>query len=63
MSVLEKKALAFEKLAALQNEAAIDEVLAYLEKLNDASKIDPYVLQHALSVLNDRSSVLDKLAK
>lgn len=63
MSVLEKKALAFEKLAALQSEAAIDEVLAYLEKLNDTSKVDPYVLQHAVSIMNDRSSVLEKLAK
>jgi len=38
MSVLEKKALAFEKLAALQNEEGIDEILAHLEKLNNETK-------------------------
>ena len=38
MSVLEKKALAFEKLAALQNEKGIDEILAHLEKLNNETK-------------------------
>ncbi len=34
MSVLEKKAIAFEKLAAINNEAEIDEILQYLESLN-----------------------------
>lgn len=34
MSVLEMKALAFEKLAALHNEDAIQEILIHLEKLN-----------------------------
>lgn len=34
MSVLEKKAIAFEKLAAIKDEAAIDEILQYLESLN-----------------------------
>ena len=34
MSVREMKALAFEKLAALQNEDAIQEILIHLEKLN-----------------------------
>jgi hypothetical protein len=34
MSVLEMKALAFEKLAALQSEDAIQEILIHLEKLN-----------------------------
>ena len=34
MSVLEKKALAFEKLAALNNEEGIDAILAHSEKLN-----------------------------
>ncbi|MGN7783467.1 hypothetical protein ACTJIJ_03035 [Niabella sp. 22666] len=34
MSVLEKKAIAFEKLAAIKDEAEIDEILQYLESLN-----------------------------
>ena len=34
MSVLEKKAIAFEKLAAINNEAEIDEILQYLESLD-----------------------------
>ena len=34
LSVLEKKALAFEKLAALNNEEGIDAILAHSEKLN-----------------------------
>jgi len=32
MSVAEKKALAVEKLKALEKEVAIDEILEYLEK-------------------------------
>ena len=36
MSVAEKKALAVEKLKALENEVAIDEILAHLEKINAA---------------------------
>lgn len=34
MSVLEKKALAFEKLAAINNEVDIDEILNHLESIN-----------------------------
>lgn len=34
MSVLEKKAIAFEKLAAISSEAEIDEILQYLESLD-----------------------------
>lgn len=60
MSVLEKKALAFEKLAALQNEDAIDEVLSYLEKLNTKKTS---ALSHAEAIMKERSSVLEKLAK
>jgi predicted small metal-binding protein len=63
MSVLEKKALAFEKLAALQSEEVIDEILAHLEKLNNETNVKPYVIQHAISIMNERSAVLDKLAK
>jgi hypothetical protein len=32
MSTLEKKALAFEKLASIHNENSIDEILLYLDK-------------------------------
>jgi len=35
MSVLEKKALAFEKLAALKTEKEIDEILLHLENLQE----------------------------
>ncbi len=34
MSVLEMKALAFERLAALKSEGDIQEILTHLEKLN-----------------------------
>jgi hypothetical protein len=42
MSVLEMKALAFERLAALNSEHAIQEILVHLEKLNinTADKFD-----------------------
>ena len=35
MNVLEKKALAFEKLAALKTEKDIDEIIVILEKLQE----------------------------
>lgn len=35
MNVLEKKALAFEKLAALKTEEEIDEIILILEKLQE----------------------------
>lgn len=63
MSVLEKKALAFEKLAALQNEDVIDEILAHLEKLNSEASVKTTVLEHATAIMKERSSVLEKLAK
>lgn len=63
MSILEKKALAFEKLAALQNEDVIDEILAHLEKLNSEASIKTPVIEHATAIMNERSSVLEKLAK
>ena len=63
MSVLEKKALAFEKLAALQSEEAIQEILDVLEKINSNDQIKLSVIAHAVSIMNERSSVLEKLAK
>ena len=64
MSVLEKKALAFEKLAALQNEEGIDEILAHLEKLNTEAKTRIYnLLQHVQSVSERYDDTLNKLAQ
>jgi len=62
MSVLELKALAFEKLAALQSEVAIKEILDHLEKLDNKDNVKLSVIQHAVA-MNERSSVLEKLAK
>jgi hypothetical protein len=64
MSVLEKKALAFEKLAALQNEAGIDEILAHLEKLNSEAKDKIYNLSTHLDSISQRyQETLVKLAQ
>jgi len=64
MSVLEKKALAFEKLAALKNEEGIDEILAHLEKLSDKSKTHVYNLsQHKESISERYDETLKKLAE
>ena len=63
MSTLEKKALDFEKLAALQNEEAIEEILALLGKLNVEPKNKPSALQHAISIINERNVLLEKLAQ
>ena len=64
MSVLEKKALAFEKLAALQNEEGIDEILAHLEKLNNEAKARIYNLSKHLDSISQRyNETLKKLAQ
>lgn len=64
MSVLEKKALAFEKLAALQNEEGIDEILAHLEKLNSDAKTKIYNLsKYADSISQRYDETLKKLAQ
>ncbi|MBC7890431.1 MAG: hypothetical protein H7Z13_21350 [Ferruginibacter sp.] len=65
MSVLEKKALAFEKLAALKNEEGIDEILAHLEKLNsDADTTRIYHLsKYAESISKRYDETLKKLAQ
>ena len=64
MSVLEKKALAFEKLAALQNEEGIDEILAHLEKLNSKAKAEIYNLsKHVDSISQRYDETLKKLAQ
>jgi len=64
MSVLEKKALAFEKLAALKNEEGIDEILAHLEKLNSEAKARVYNLfKHTESISQRYDETLKKLAQ
>ena len=64
MSVLEKKALAFEKLAALQSEEGIDEILAHLEKLNSDANTRIYNLSRHIESISDRyDETLKKLAQ
>ena len=62
MSVLEKKALAFEKLAALTTEKDIDEILLHLKSLQEAEhKFDTDVFFKKASDKYD--DVLQKLAQ
>jgi hypothetical protein len=64
MSVAEKKALAFEKLAALESEAGIDEILAHLEKLGSEAKGRVYNLsKHIDSITKRYDETLKKLAQ
>ncbi len=64
MSVLEKKALAFEKLAALNNEEGIDAILAHLEKLNLSVKSHVINLsKHVESISERYDETLKKLAQ
>ncbi len=64
MSILEKKAIAFEKLAALQNEAVIDEILAHLVKLNSEEKARVYNLSKHIGSIGERyAETLKKLAQ
>jgi hypothetical protein len=64
MNILEKKALAFEKLAALQNEEVIDEILAYLIKLNAEEKERVYNLSGRIESISERyGETLKKLAQ
>jgi hypothetical protein len=64
MSVAEKKALAFEKLAALKNEEGIDEILAHLEKLNSEAKVRVYNLSKHTELISKRyDETLKKLAQ
>jgi hypothetical protein len=63
MSVLEMKALAFEKLASLNSENDIQEILLHLEKLNmnAADKFDADAFFKRAS--EKYGDVLQKLAK
>ena len=62
MSVLEMKAIAFEKLAALQSEADIQEILEHLAKLNNGEIEKSPFMQHAEAIIKDRNSVLEKFS-
>jgi hypothetical protein len=56
--------LAFEKLATLQSEGVIDEILLLLEKLSEGEKGHIYNLsKHALSITERYSDTLKKLAQ
>lgn len=63
MSVLEMKALAFEKLVALNSEEDIQEVLNYLERVSSNDKVKLSVLVHAVEIMEERKKVLEKLAQ
>ena len=64
MSVLEKKALAFEKLAALNNEEGIDEILEHLERLNSDAKTRVYNLSKLVASISQQfDETLKKLAE
>jgi len=63
MSTLEKKALAFEKLAALQDERVIDEILAHLEKLNEGVSRTFNLSKHMDSIGEQYNDTLQKLAQ
>ena len=62
MSTLEMKAIAFEKLAALNEEAAIKEVLFFLENLN-TSKDDFDTDKFFKNASEKYGDVLEKLAQ
>ena len=62
MSTIEKKGYALEKIAALQNESALDEIISHLERLEKENKV--YNLsQHFEEVNAKYSDVLKKLAE
>ena len=63
MSILEMKAIAFEKLAALQSEADLQEILAHLARLNNGENEKSPFMQLAEAIIKERNSVLEKLAQ
>ena len=62
MSVLEKKALAFERLAAINDEVLIDEILKHFEALNQKDKIID-LAKHMDSVAKRYDFTLRRLAQ
>ncbi len=64
MSVAEMKVKSIEKLAALQDEAAVKEILEHLEKLNESEKQKAYDLSRHFGDLSKRyDETLKKLAE
>lgn len=62
MSILEKKGYALEKIAALQSDAALDEIISHLERLSNENKV--YNLSKHFEEVNEKySEVLKKLAQ
>jgi len=62
MNVLKKKALAFEKLAALKTEKDIDEIIVILEKLKE--KENKFETDDFFNKASDKyDDILQKLAK
>jgi hypothetical protein len=62
MSTIEKKGYALEKIAAIQNEAALDEIIIHLEKLEKENKV--YNLSKHFEEVNAKyGEVLKKLAQ
>jgi len=62
MNVLKKKALAFEKLAALKTEKDIDEIIVILEKLKE--KENKFDTDDFFNKASDKyDDILQKLAK
>jgi hypothetical protein len=64
MSVAEMKVKAFEKLAVINDEAALKEILIYLEKLSQAEKEKIYNLsKHFDAISQQYDETLKKLAQ
>lgn len=64
MSVAEMKVKAFEKLASLNNEAALKEILDHLQKLSDQEKQHVYNLSKHFDSISERyDETLKKLAQ
>ncbi len=62
MNNIEKKRYALEKIAALQNEAALDEIIIHLEKLEKENKV--YNLSQHFDEVNAKyGDALRKLAQ
>ncbi|MCX6316475.1 MAG: hypothetical protein NTW29_04245 [Bacteroidetes bacterium] len=64
MGVSEKKALALEKLAGLEDEKQIDEILLHIERLNaDAQKKVYHLSKHAEEISRQYNETMKKLAE
>jgi cytochrome c553 len=63
MSTLELKGIAMEKIAALNSEAALKEVIAYLENLSSEENKSEKVKQIFDKAVTQYGNALKKLAK